>query len=90
MLELNNKIKVHIYDTNNRKINTDDHNTIYTVCSKGGKMGINYNINKSLYISNGDIFVPFEGFASRVIFEDVENGNKYHFDNLSNSIKQIA
>ena len=90
MLKANDKIKVHLYDTSNREIQTRHINTVFTVYEKNGKLGIDWNTERSPYTCKGDIFTPFETFASTVIFEDVETGEKYHFSNIENDIVMIC
>jgi len=77
MLKAGDKVKI-IAGLNNQNI--------YEVRKKGGVLGIDYNTNHSQYISKGDIFVPFSGFAWRVIFENIENGKKYYFSNIEKQL----
>lgn len=88
MLKENSKIKVHLFDTSNREIKTRNFDKVFTVYKKGGKLGIDWNIEHSQYICNGDIFTPFHTFATTVVFEDVENGKQYYFDNITNNLKE--
>lgn len=88
MLKENSKIKVHLFDTNNKEIKTRNFDKVFTVYKKGGKLGIDWNINRSPYTCNGDIFTPFHTFATTVIFEDIENGKQYYFDNIANNLKE--
>ena len=90
MLKANDKIKVHLYDTSNREIHTRHINTVFTVYEKAGKLGIDWNTERSPYTCRGDIFTPFYTFASNVIFEDVETGENYHFSNIENDIVMIC
>ena len=89
MLKANDKIKVHLYNTSNREIQTRHINTVFTVYEKNGKLGIDWNTERSPYTCKGDIFTPFYTFANTVIFEDVEKGNLYRWDNITNGIIQI-
>ena len=43
MLKVNDKIKVHLFNSSNREIQTRHFNTVFTVCEKNGKLGINWN-----------------------------------------------
>lgn len=88
MLKENSKIKVHLFDTSNKEIKTRNFDKVFTVYKKGGKLGIDWNINRSPYTCNGDIFTPFNTFAQCVIFEDIENGKQYYFDNITNNLKE--
>ena len=90
MLKANDKIKVHLYDTINREIQTRHIDTAFTVYEKNGKFGIDWNTNRSPYTCHGDIFTPFDNFATTVIFEDVKNGKQYHFDNITNNLKEYV
>ena len=42
-IKANDKIKVHLYDTSNREIQTRHINTVFTVYEKNGKLGIDWN-----------------------------------------------
>lgn len=80
------KIKVHMYDVTNKEIQTNNIGKIFKVYKKNGKLGIDWRNS----CNHGDAFVPFEGFAYTVIFEDVETGTKYHMDNVHNKIEQVS
>mgnify|MGYP001031991177 FL=1 len=86
MLKVNDKVKVHMYDTCNREIKARNYGTIFTVHEDNGKLGIDWNTEKSLTTCNGEVFTPFETFSYSVIFENVENGKKYHWSNAKNGI----
>lgn len=88
MLKENSKIKVHLFDTSNKEIKTRNFDKVFTVYKKGGKLGIDWNTNRSPYTCNSDIFTPFHTFATTVIFEDIENGKQYYFDNITNNLKE--
>ena len=77
MLKVNDKVKVHMYDTCNREIKTRNYGTVFTVHEVNGKLGIDWNTEKSLTTCDGKVFTPFE---------NVENGKKYHWDNAENEI----
>lgn len=81
MLKANDKIKVHLFNSSNREIQTRHIDTVFTVYEKNGKLGIDWN---------GDIFTSFETFANTVIFENVETGENYHFSNIENDIEMIC
>lgn len=85
-MKAGDKIKVHLY-SNNREVQTRHKDTIFEVYMKNGKLGIDWNTEHSPYTCKGDIFTPFYTFADTVIFENVETGEKYHWDNISNSIQ---
>ena len=89
MLKVNDKVKVHMYDTCNREIKTRNHGTIFTVHEENGKLGIDWNTEKHLYCNNGNVFAPFETFSYSVIFENVKNGKKYHWSNTNNGIVEM-
>jgi hypothetical protein len=86
MLKVNDKVKVHMYDTCNREIKTRNYGTIFTVHEDNGKLGIDWNTEKLPTTCNGEVFTPFETFSYSVIFENVENGKKYHWSNVKNGI----
>lgn len=86
MLKVNDKIKVHMYDSSNREIKTRNYDTVFTVHNVNGKLGINWNTEKSSSTCNGEVFTPFETFSHTVIFENVENEKKYHWSNVENRI----
>lgn len=80
-MKVNDKIKVHIYSFG-KEIKTRNFDKVFTVYKKNGKLGIDYNTERILYTCKGDVFTPFETFASTVIFENVETKKLYHFNNL--------
>ena len=43
MLKVNDKVKVHMYDTYNREIKTRNYGTVFTVKEVNGKLGIQRN-----------------------------------------------
>lgn len=79
-MKINDKIKVHLFDTNNKEIKTKNFDKIFTVCEENGKLGIYWT----------EEFTPFETFAHTVIFENVKTGELFHFDNISNSVIKIS
>lgn len=85
-LKVNDKVKVHLFDTSNKEIKTRNFDKVFTVYEKNGKMGIDWNTEQSPYTCKCDIFTPFEAFASTVIFENVETGEKFHFSNIKNAV----
>lgn len=87
MLNVNDKLKVHLYDSHNREIKTRNYDVIFTVYKKDGKLGINWNTE--LQINSENVFVPFKSFSHTVIFENVENGKSYHWDYVKNCIVEI-
>lgn len=86
MLKVNDKVKVHMYDTYNREIKTRNYGTVFTVKEVNGKLGIDWNTEKSSTTCNGKVFTPFETFSYSVIFENVKNGKKYYWSNAENGI----
>ncbi len=85
----NMMIKVHLYGTDNREIKTRNFDRIFKVYKKNGKLGIDWNTDRSPYTCKGDIFTPFDTFADSVIFENVEDGSLYRWDNIIDGIIQI-
>ena len=90
MLKEKDMIKVHLYDTSNREIKTRNYNKIFEVYEKNGKLGIDWNTERSPYICKCEEFTPFETFAVFVTFENIETGENYHFSNIKNSIEKTA
>lgn len=91
IMKVNDMIKVHMYnDTNNEEIKTRNFDKIFRVCEKDGRLGIDWNTEKSPYICKGEVFTPFETFASTVIFENVKTEELYYFSNIENAIVKIA
>lgn len=88
-MKVNDKVKVHMFSFG-KEIKTRIYDQIFTVYEKDGKLGIDYNTEKCPYTCNGDIFTPFEVFASTVIFENVDTGEKYHYSNIKNEIETIS
>lgn len=89
-MKVNDKVIVHMYDTNNKEIETRQYRKVFTVYKKNEKLGIDWNTEKNPYSFNDDTFTPFETFSHNVIFENVETGERFHFDTISNSIKKTA
>lgn len=79
MLKKNDKIKVHLYDTNSREIKTRNHNKIFTVKEENEKLGIDWNESK---------FEPFEHFSYTVQFENVDTGEKFHCNSFTNQLEK--
>jgi hypothetical protein len=90
MMKVNDKVKVHLYDTRNKEIKTRQFDKVFTVYEKRGRIGIDWNTERNPFSFNDDDFTPFETFSHTVIFENVENGELFHFDTISNSIIKIA
>lgn len=86
MLVEGRKVLVHIYDCMNREIATRNLGEVFEVKKESGQLGIDWNTEKSPYTCKGNVFCPFYSFASNVIFEDAENGKKYHYSNIANNI----
>lgn len=89
MLKQNDMIKVHFYLDGNRshqEVKTRNYDKIFKVYEKDGRLGFDWNTEKSPYICKGDVFTPFETFAQNVFFENVKTGQFYHFDNISNKV----
>nr|DAH79769.1 MAG TPA: hypothetical protein [Bacteriophage sp.] len=89
-MKTNDTIKVHLYDLHNKEIQTRNYGKTFCVYEKAGKLGIDWNAEKSPYTCKGDVFAPFETFASSVIFENIETGELFHFSNIENAVVRIA
>ena len=62
------RVKVHIYNSNNKEIKTSNFDKIFKVYEKNGKLGIDWNVAKGLE----EAFVPFENFSQNaVVFEEI-------------------
>lgn len=85
-MKANDIIKVHLYDTSNKEIKTRNYDKVFKVYEKNGKLGIDWNTERSPYICKGDIFTPFETFAQSVLFENIETGERFYFSNIENAI----
>ena len=53
-MTVNDRIKVHMYDTNGKEIKTRVFDKIFKVYENNGKLGIDWNVERSPYICNGD------------------------------------
>lgn len=63
---------------------------VFEVCYKNGKLGIDWNTERSPYICRGEIFTPFEVFAPSVTFENIETNESYYFSNIKNELEKIS
>ena len=88
-MKTNDIIKVHLYDSSNREIRTRNYDKTFRVYEKSGKLGIDWNTEKSPYTCNGDVFTPFETFAQSAIFENIETGEFFHFSNIENAVVSV-
>lgn len=88
-MKTNDTIKIHLYETGNREIKTRNYNKVFRVYKKNGKLGIDWNTEKSPYTCKGDAFTPFETFAQSVIFENVDTGELFHFSNIKNAVVSV-
>lgn len=79
MIRKNSKVKVHIFDSNNKVIKTRVHGEVFNVYEENGKLGITWNKE----------FKPLGSFASNVHFENVMTGRKYHFSNITERLERI-
>lgn len=89
MLKENSIVKVHIYGTDGKEINTNLSNMAFTVYKKAGKLGIGWNVNESPYMNGGDRFTPLDTFAPSVQFESTETGKRYYFDQITKKIQEV-
>lgn len=89
MLKVNDKVKVHMYDICNREIKTRNYGTVFTVKEVNGKLGIDWNTEKSPTTCNGEVFTPFETFAPTVLFENIENEKIYYWSNIKKGIAEL-
>lgn len=88
-MRTNDIIKVHLYDSSNKEIKTKNYGKTFCVYEKNGKLGIDWNTERSLCSCEGDIFTPFETFAQSVIFENIETGELFHFSNIEKAVVSI-
>lgn len=88
-MKKNDKIKVHMYSFG-KEIETRNFDKVFAAYEKEGKLGIDWNAERSPYTCKGDVFAPFETFASTVIFENTETGERFHFSNIKNGIEKIS
>lgn len=88
-MKKNDKIKVHMYSFE-KEIETRNFDRVFAVYEKNGKLGIDWNIEKIPYTCGGEAFISFDTFASTVIFENIDTGEKFRFNNIKNGIEKIA
>lgn len=79
MIRKNSKVKVQIFDSNNKVIKTMVHGEVFNVHEENGKLGITWNKE----------FKPFSLFAPSVHFENVMTGREYHFSNITERLERI-
>lgn len=89
MLKVNDKVKVHMYNTCNREIKTRNYGTVFTVKEVNGKLGIDWNTEKLPTTCNGEVFAPLETFAPTVLFENIENEKIYYWSNIKKGIAEL-
>lgn len=89
-MKKNDKIKVYLHGLDKSNFWYREPENTFEVIEVNGKLGINYNTNKSPYTCKGGEFVPFEAFASTVIFENVETKEHFHFSNIENRVVRVA
>lgn len=93
IMKANDKIKVHFYNhdySDYREIKTKNYDKVFEVYEKNGKLGIDWNTDKSPYDCKGEVFTPFDTFAQRVIFENVDTGERFRFDNIKNGVIKVS
>lgn len=79
MIRKNSKVKVQIFDSNNKVIKTMVHGEVFNVHEENGKLGITWNKE----------FKPFSHFAPCVHFENVMTGREYHFSSITERLERI-
>ena len=87
------KVKVHMYDLTRppekpEEIKTKHYGETFEVKEQNGKLGIDWNIERSPYTCDGEVFTPFDIFASSVVFEDIETGKTYSHSNITNTLEE--
>ena len=89
-LSKGSKVKVHMYEDTSysKEISTRHYDEIFEVKEQNGKLGIDWNTGRSTYICHGEVFTPFNTFASSVVFEDIETGKTYSHSNISNTLEE--
>ena len=86
MLKAGNKIKVHIFDTMNKEIRTNNYDAIFEVVKHPVPNYIDHSIG--IYWTS-DKFTPFNEFSHNVIFENIETGKKYNYSNIYNGLCEV-
>lgn len=89
-MKTSDMVKVHLYDADSKEIKTRNYSKVFRVYKKNGKLGIDWNTERSPYTCKGDVFTPFETFAQSVIFENIETKELFHFSNIKNAVVRIA
>ena len=80
MLKVNDKVKVHMYDTCNKEIKTRNYGTVFTVKEVNEKLGIDWNTEKSPTTCNGEAGTG-DRSASRYDPEtDSRNGKEFTYN----------
>lgn len=87
-LDEGDRVRVHLYDNSGREIVTRHFGDVFTVRRESGRLGIDWNTERSPYASRGEVFAPLSTFATSVIFEQIGTGYKFYWDNITNSIKR--
>lgn len=94
MLTEHSIVKVHLCDagyfpTFRYEIQHRAINQTFEVKRYGGKLGIDWNKDRYPTICEGSAFCPFETFAWTAVFEDVNTGKLYHYNNFIGGIEEI-
>ena len=80
----NDMIKVHFYDwITGEETKTGNYDKVFKVHKIDGELGIYWN-------DDGNKFSPFHTFCHSVIFENVQNGDLYHFSNFKKGIERYS
>lgn len=90
MLKENDKIKVHIIDVNGYRgeIRTRNYGQIFTIEKHPATKELAIEWNEFSEDKNNRL-LPLSHFSWNVLFEDVETGAFYHFDQISQGIKEL-
>ena len=83
-MKTGDKIIVRMYScAGYSEIMTRNHGKVFAVRKENGKLGIDWNQERSPYINSGNTFVPFDHFCgTSVTFENASTGKTYHWSNV--------
>lgn len=95
MLKENDKVKVHMMEVQNFpngiEIKTRNHDMVSAVKKDPatGRLGIDWNTDENPSLCDGRKCVPFQCFSWTVLFENVETGRIWHYNQAQDCLEEL-